>query len=556
MSAKFSKSQGSPARERRDGSVPPLTRRATSWGAVVAVLAMVIGAPLLAASSSAQRNVLLIVSDDLNNLLGCYGDPRAQTPNLDQLAARGVKFERAYCTYPLCGPSRNSFLTGLYPNSTGILTNNQIFRQTIPTQISLSQAFRHQGYLAARIGKLYHYNVPGSVGTNGHDDPASWELELNPAGVDRLEEHPKIFSLTPGQFGASLSWYASPKGDAEHTDGRMAADAEWVLERCAKQKDRPFFLAVGFFRPHTPYVAPKPYFDRFPAAQMPVVQGVKEDQADVPTAALASSKREQEAMTDEQRRLTLQAYYASISFMDANVGRVVAALDRLGLADNTVIVFTSDHGYHMGEHGLWQKMSLFEESARVPLLIVAPGVSKKGAVVKSPVSHVDLFPTLAELCGVQAPANLQGQSLVPMLKDASATGRGWALTQVQRGIAAATPGGKAAKGGKGKAAAASEARKGEFTREGAGAAQRFFGYSLRTARWRYTEWGEGAHGRELYDHDADPKEITNLAERAEHAKTIAELSQQLRAAVKTTYLAAGETPPLKEGLWSPVLLAP
>ena len=241
-------------------------------------------------------------------------------------------------------------------------------------------------------------------------------MELNPPGVDRLEEQPHIFSLTPGSFGGTLSWYASPKSDEHHTDGLMADDAEWVLERCAKRKDRPFFLAVGFFRPHTPYVSPKSYFDLYPEADMPVVHGVKEDQADIPPAGLGSYKKEQDKLTDDLRRKCRQAYYASISFMDAQVGRVVDALDRLGLADNTIIVFTSDHGYHMGEHGLWQKMSLFEESARVPLLIVAPGRGTSGGVAKSPVSHVDLFPTLAELCGVTPPANLQGQSLVPMLQ--------------------------------------------------------------------------------------------------------------------------------------------
>jgi iduronate 2-sulfatase len=487
-------------------------------------------------SVSAQPNVLFLISDDLNNYLGCYGDPRAKTPNIDKLAARGVKFERSYCTFPLCGPSRNSVLTGLYPNSTGILSNSQIFRQTIPSQLSLPQAFRQAGYFAARVGKLYHYNVPNSIGTNGHDDPASWELELNPAGVDRLEEQPKIFTLTPGQYGGTLSWYASPKSDEHHTDAMMAADAGWVLERCARQKQRPFFLAVGFFRPHTPYVSPKtPYFDQYPEAEMPVVQGVKEDQADVPAAALGSYKKEQDKLTDELRRQCLQAYYASISFMDAQVGRVVDSLDRLGLAENTIIVFTSDHGYHMGEHGLWQKQSLFEGSARVPMLIVAPGTAGKGSVVKTPVSHLDLFPTLAELAGIKAPANLQGQSLVPMLKDPNATGRGWALTQVVRG--------------------------GNFNRQGAAPARgdkgkRFFGYSMRTPRWRYTEWDEGAEGRELYDHDNDPKELTNLADKPEHAATVAALSAQTRAAAKTTFPANGKTPELKEGMWAPNLTDP
>ncbi|NBX30568.1 DUF229 domain-containing protein, partial [bacterium] len=398
---------------------------------------LILGVILLgwgSAHAADQRpNVLFIVSDDLNCFLGCYGDPLAKTPNIDRLAARGVRFECASCAFPLCGPSRNSFLTGLYPNATGIHANGQIFRQSIPTQLSMPQAFRLAGYFAARIGKLYHYNVPMSVGTNGHDDPGSWELELNPAGCDRLEEEPRIFSLRPGDFGGTLSWYASPKGDHEHTDGIMAADATWVLERCARDRSRPFFLAVGFFRPHTPYVAPKtPYFDMYPEAEMPLVAGVAEDQRDLPKAALGSRKAEQDAMTDAQRRQAQQAYRASISFLDAQVGRVLDALDKHGLADDTIVVFTSDHGYHMGEHGLYQKMSLFEESVRVPLLIAAPGRCRAGGVAEAPVSQVDIFPTLAALCGIEAPSNLQGQSLVPLLADPAAPGRGWAVTQVVR----------------------------------------------------------------------------------------------------------------------------
>src|SRR5262245_61841301 len=487
------------------------------------------------AADAKHPNVLFLIADDLNNLLGCYGDSRAKTPNIDRLAARGVRFDRAYCAFPLCGPSRNSFLTGLYPNTTGIHANAQIFRQTIPSQHSMPQAFRNSGYFAARIGKLYHYNVPKSIGTNGHDDPGSWELELNPAGVDRLEEEPQIFTLLENQFGGTLSWFASPKPDEQHTDGMEALDAEWVLERCAKQKNRPFFLAVGFFRPHTPYVSPKKYFDMHPAGQMPVVQGVKEDQADVPAAGLMSYKREQDKLTDDLRREARQAYNASISFMDTQVGRVIDALDRLKLAENTVVVFTSDHGYHVGEHGLWQKMSLFEESSRVPMLIVAPGVARKGGVAKSPVSHVDLFPTLAELSGVKTPVNVQGQSLVPMLKDPATAGRGWAITQVMRG------------GG--------PARASVTTNVGADG-PRFFGYTLRTPRFRYTEWDEGKKGRELYDHDADPRELKNLADDPAHARTIEELSKRLRAAAKGTFPPSGETPELKPGLWAPNLTEP
>ncbi|HTU25734.1 MAG TPA: sulfatase [Pirellulales bacterium] len=489
---------------------------------MLACLVLAAACPALSAADGRRPNVLFIVSDDLNNMLGCYDDSLAKTPNIDRLAARSVRFDRAYCTYPLCGPSRNSFLTGLYPNSTGILANGQIFRQTIPSQVSMPQAFRRAGYFTARIGKLFHYNVPDSIGTDGHDDPGSWELQVNPAGVDRLEEQPRIFSLIPGDFGGTLSWYASPKSDEHHTDGMIAADAIWVLERCARRQDQPFFLGVGFYRPHTPYVAPKPYYDLHPEAQMPVVGGVREDQADIPPAALASYKKDQDQLTDDLRRQCRQAYSAAISFMDAQVGHVLGALERLGLADNTVVVLTSDHGYHMGEHGLWQKMSLFEESARVPLLIAVPGTTAPGGVAQSPVSQVDLFPTLAELCGLKTPDNLQGQSLVSALKDPQVVGRGWAITQVVRG----------------------------------GEANRFFGYSLRTPRWRYTEWDEGRKGRELYDHDADPHELTNLTDRPDHAQTIVELARQLRAGVASTFPNSGQSPKLRPGVWAPNLTNP
>jgi iduronate 2-sulfatase len=487
------------------------------------------------AAAAKRPNVLFIISDDLNNSLGCYDRPEMKTPNIDRLAARGVRFDHAYCAFSLCGPSRNSFLTGLYPNSTGILANAQIFRQTIPSQVSLPQAFRLQGYLAARIGKLYHYNVPNSIGTNGHDDPGSWEIETNPAGVDRLDEEPLIYSLTPGSFGGTLSWHASENPDAKHTDGMEAADAEWILERCAKHPERPFFLAVGFFRPHTPYVAPKAYYDLYPKEQMPVVQGIAEDQKDIPKAALMSYKKEQDKLTDDLRRQARQAYYASVSFMDAQAGRVLDALDRLGLRENTVVVFTSDHGYHLGEHGLWQKQSLFEESTRVPLIIAGPGVAKAGSVAASPVGLIDLYPTLAELCGVKTPTNLQGQSLTPMLKDTTVPGRGWALTQVVRG--------------------------GGFKRFGASPSvgddvHRFFGYSLRTDRWRYTEWDEGKEGRELYDHQADPKEITNLAQDPAQAAIVTELSAKLHEAVKGSFPADGKTPELRPDLWAPNLTNP
>ncbi len=480
--------------------------------------------PQPANAADARPNVLFIISDDLNNSLGCYGHPQVKSPNIDRLAERGVRFNKAYCQYPLCGPSRNSMLCGLYPNSTGIHRNSQIFRQTIPSHHSMSQAFRLEGYFAARIGKLYHYNVPKSVGTNGHDDPGSWELELNPAGCDRLLEEPDIFTLRPGSFGGTLSWYASPREDKLHTDGMLAKDAQWVLERCARDKDRPFFLALGFYRPHTPYVAPKPYFKHYPVDEMPLIEGVEEDIKDIPKDGLGSHKKEHELLNDDLRQQAIQAYFASITFMDAQVGHVLDTLEELGLAENTIVVFTSDHGYHLGEHGLWQKQSLFEESARVPLIIAGPGVKDVGSVAETPVGLIDLYPTLAKICDVPTPDNLQGQDLSPILTDASQAARGWAISQVVRG-------------GRGKGGSR-------------------FGYSIRTPRWRYTEWSNGEGGRELYDHQKDPLEQKNLAQGRLYGEIVADLSKTLNEAIATTFPESGEIPPIKQGLWAPNLTDP
>jgi iduronate 2-sulfatase len=369
---------------------------------------------------------------------------------------------------------------------------------------------------------MYHYNVPNSIGTDGHDDPASWEVEFNPSGVDRNREHSQIVSLKEREFGGTLSWLASDHPEPMHTDALLAEDAIWALQRCATRPDHPFFLSVGFFRPHTPYVAPKEYFKKHPLDKIPLVTDIAADQEDIPQPALASAKPEQLSMTDQQRREALQAYRASISFMDAQVGKVLAALESSGLADRTIIVFTSDHGYHTGEHGLWQKMSLFEESARVPLLIRVPGWTDMGTEAKSPVSHIDLYPTLLELAAISPMVPLQGQSLVPMLKDPNHIGRGWALTQVSRGQPP----------------------------------NRFFGYSLRTERWRYTEWDQGEKGRELYDHQSDPKELKNLADLPEFAAQAKDLRDLLAEATSATIASSVERIEVKPGPWAPVWIDP
>ncbi|MCC9655636.1 sulfatase [Rhodopirellula halodulae] len=474
---------------------------------------------------STRKNVLFLISDDLNTRIGCYGDPLVQTPNIDRLAARGVLFQNAACQYPLCGPSRNSMLCGLYPDTTGIHGNAQIFRDSIPERWSLPQAFRLDGYFAGRVGKLYHYNVPKSVGTNGHDDPASWELELNPAGCDRLIEEPDIFTLREKAFGGTLSWYASPRPDGEHTDGMLAEDASWVLERCAKRNDRPFFLAVGFYRPHTPYVAPKEYFEPYKLEDMPLFDNVEEDVADVPKAALLSHKKEQEKLTDPLRRQAIQAYYASTTFMDAQVGKVLDTLERTGLDKNTIVVFTSDHGYFLGEKGLWQKQALFDKVAGVPLIIAEPG-REKGAVATTPVGLVDLYPTLAEMCGVPTQELMHGQSLVPILRDPSQLGRGYSMSMISR----------------------NDRQK----------KQRYYGYSIRTPRYRMTLWDDGDRGMELYDHDKDPEEFTNLAhgdgqQDPEIAAVIRDLKGKLAEEVAKGMPASGKRTEYKVGNWNPML---
>jgi len=450
---------------------------------------------LSAAASSPEAqprprlNVLFLIADDLNNDLGVYGAP-VRSPNIDKLAARGVQFDRVYAQHPLCSPSRSSFLTGRRPDATGVLTNppprnpmSPHFREKLPETITLPQLFKTNGWFAARVGKLYHYGVPLTIGTGALDDYPSWDLTINPRGRDR-EVHDRIFSLRPGLFGGTVSWLADEGTDAEHTDGIAAAEAVKLLERF-KRNNESFFLAVGFYRPHTPYVAPKRYFDMYPVDRIELPKLSEADRTRSPAAAYRSAHKEQDAMTDDQRREAIRAYWASTTFMDAQAGHVLDALDRLGLADSTAVVFTSDHGYHLADHGLWQKMSLFERSARVPLIVAGPSVKVRGAVARGLAELVDLYPTLADLAGLEPTVPVDGVSLAPMLQDPTATVKDAAFTQARNG------------------------------------------YSIRTERWRYIEWDEGRQGAQLYDMNADPAETTNLAADARHAQTVKDLRARL-----------------------------
>ncbi len=448
------------------------------------------------AEVNSRPNVLFLICDDLNCDIGSYRHPIVKTPNIDRLAERGVRFERAYCQYPLCGPSRASFMSGLYPDQTLIHRNAVYLRERVPDVMTISQTFRSANYLATRIGKIFHYSVPKHIGTSGHDDPYSWNYTINPRGRDKDEES-QIFSLIPGNFGGTLSWLAAEGTDQEQTDGIAATEAIEQLQKYSRSQ-RPFYLAVGLYRPHTPYVAPKQYFDRvsLDAIQVPAVP--QDYLSTLPGPAVKSITRKvQHQLKEDIAKQVIQAYYASIMFADAQVGRILDALESNGLSQNTVVLFTSDHGYHMGEHGHWQKTTLFENAARVPLIIAGPGVSEKGKTCTTPVEMVDFYPTLTELCGLDAPEHVSGVSLVPALRDVASPLR----------------------------SRTGEVRDSAFTQYEAG-------YSLRTTRYRYTEWGvNGSEGAELYDHESDPAELHNLARLDSTKATVAELAEKLRARV-------------------------
>ncbi len=454
------------------------------------------------AAEPARPNILFISVDDMNNDLGCYGHSQVKSPNIDRLAARGVRFDRAYCQFPLCSPSRSSLMTGLRPSRTRVFDLRYHFRQGLPDVVTLSQHFGKHGYYAARVGKIYHYGNPGEIGTSGLDDAPSWSEVFNPAGRDKALER-ELINYTPKRgLGSSLTILADATGrDEEHTDGMVATKAIELLE---KHRAEPFFLAVGFYKPHCPYIAPKKYFDLYPLEQITLPAPDTNLPSVLPKPALASTQPWPNfGVTLAQARESKRAYYATISFVDAQIGRVLDALDRLGLRENTIVVFWSDHGYLLGEHGLWMKQSCFEESARVPLIIAAPGAKARGKASPRTVELIDLYPTLADLAGLPKPAHVEGASLRPLLNDPKAKWARPAFTQVQRGG--------------------------------------FPGYTVRTERWRYIVWDDGGKGAELYDHEKDPRELKNLASQKKFAKVEAELQALVRANWPVR-IAGGEAP--------------
>ena len=443
-----------------------------------------------------RPNVLLITADDLNNNLGCYGHPLVKSPHIDSLAARGVLFERAYCQFPFCGPSRASLLTGLRPDTSGVTTNAKVdFRATRPDTVTLPQLFKQNGSRSMRVGKIFHMGVPGGVGSMDHQDPPSWDVSISPPG-DEDKSLGEGGNPNPSlRHGLRMQWVRT--ADASGQADNAAADK--AIELLEAQGDEPFFLGLGFVRPHVPFVAPSRFFDMYPLDDIEPIENPPDDLDDIPAPGknLRPFLWNHMGMTETQQRIALRGYYASTSFMDEQVGRALGTLERLGLAGRTIVVFLGDHGWHLGEHTHWQKMSLMEESVRAPLIVSAPGRRGAGRPSKALVEFVDIYPTLADLCGLDPPADLEGLSLKPLLDDPDRPWKRAAFSQVEW--------------------------------EG-----RIYGRTVRTDRYRYIEWRGDGGGEELYDHAEDPREFTNLAGDSQHAAAL----ERMRGVLKAGWRAA------------------
>ena len=466
---------------------------------VVAVLAFSAGlASGLASGVERRPNVLFIIADDLTaTALSCYGNDVCRTPNIDRLAASGVRFTRAYCNATYCGPSRASFLSGYYPHATGVLGYTSP-RPAIGERATWPQHFKNAGYYTARVSKIYHMGVPGGIeeGSDGADDPTSWTERFNSPGPEwkapgtgeTLEGNPD--GKKPVVGGNTFVVVEADGDDLVHSDGKTAARAVQLLEQHA---DEPFFLAVGFVRPHVPFVAPRNYFEPFlPYDKLPLPPKIPGDWDDIPPAGINYKTSANMKMDVRRQKKAIGGYYAAVAYLDAQVGKVLAALERSGQADNTIVIFTSDHGYHLGEHDFWAKVSLRDESAGVPLIVRVPG--KRPAVCRSLVELIDLYPTVARLCGLEVPARLQGKDISAMFDDPR--------RQVRDTAFCVAPSSR--------------------------------GFLLRDDKWAYLQYAEDAsRGVELFDVAADPRQNTNLADKPEQAGVVAafkaKLADKLRA---------------------------
>jgi iduronate 2-sulfatase len=468
-----------------------------------ALLLLLAFSPLL--SLAEKPNVLLICVDDLKPVIGCYGDAQAKTPNIDRLAARGMLFENAYCNQAVCSPSRNALLTSLRPQTLGIYELSTNFRKAAPDAVTLPQLFKNNGYRTEGMGKIFH------VGHGNVNDEASWSVpHFNPKGggyvlpengappeaAARKKENPKVESWKLPR-GAPTENADVP--DNRYGDGMIAEEAMKRLAEAKQKPDEPFFMAVGFLKPHLPFVAPKKYWDLYDPSKLPQ-PALNQAPAGAPEFAATTwgelrnykDMPESGPVSPEQQRHLIHGYYAAMSYMDAQLGKVLDALDASGLAKNTIIVFWGDHGWHLGDHGMWCKHTNYEQAAHIPLLVSAPGVTQAGSRTQALTETVDIYPTLAELAGLKASQTLDGRSFASVLKDSSASHRDHVIHVYPRG--------------------------------------ENIGRAIRTQRHRLVEWKPAGGSAEqavyeLYDYQADPLESRNLA--AEQPAVVAELKPLL-----------------------------
>ena len=456
---------------------------------------------VLAAAKKRRMNVLFISIDDLRPQLGCYGQKQMITPNIDALAGRGLLFNRTYCQSAICGPSRASLLTGLRPDTSGIFRNRPSVNQAVPHILTLPQQFRSHGYYTTSMGKVYHHGRDDNE--KGWSEPA-WHSRggYGPYNLPENKQIMKTWREGGGRRGKL------PRGpvveiadvpDESYWDGQICKRA---IETMRRIKDKPFFQAVGFRKPHMPWACPKKYWDMYSEDSIKLASNsfLPDDVPDIAPYDYGELREygdinDDGSMTDEKRRELIHAYYACVTFIDTQVGKVLAELDRLKLRDNTIIILWGDHGWHLGENAQWGKHTNFEQATHSPMMLSVPGMENTGRSTNALTEFVDIYPTLSELCGLPLPDHLEGTSFTPLLKNPDRPWKTAAFSQVTRW-------------------------------------DRGMGYTMRTERYRYTRWqnpkGEIV-GREIYDHQSDPLENINIANRPEHAQLLESLDQQMRA---------------------------
>lgn len=442
-----------------------------------------------------KYNVLFIIADDLTaTALSCYENKACQTPHIDRLAGQGTRYTRTFCQFPVCGPSRASLMTGYYPHATRVMGYTNGRKQIGDERLTWSQYFKENGYYTARVSKIYHMNVPGHIvsGTNGADDQASWTERFNSQGPEVMApgEGERLQNNPDGKKkygkGNHLEYVKADGDDLVHSDGKTA---EKVCELLKQHKDERFFLAVGFVRPHVPFVAPKSYYDAYPWQDIKLPPKVKGDWDDIPKAGINYRTGKGMELNGEKEKKGIAAYYASVSFMDAQVGKVLKTLKDEGLEENTIVIFTSDHGFHLAEHDFWMKVGLMDESSRVPMIIKVPG--QRPGVCRSFTELIDLYPTIAELCGLAIPKHIQGKTLAKTITDPNHSVRD----------AAFCVNGKS--------------------------------FLLRDEKWAFIQHGENAaQGMQLYNMEKDPGQFTNLANHPEYQSVVKKYQGDLKAKLK------------------------